>query len=247
MNTLGGATEVARGIYRCGSERVNWYLVREDGRFTVVDAGFPAHYPQLLGALEALGAEVDDIEGCLLTHAHPDHIGFAERLRTQIGVPVRLHPSEIQRARDGGDPPLGGFLKNLWRPAVLAYFVEVARSKGISVPGVTSAEKFEDGAEVDVPGRPQVIHVPGHTEGEVAFYLPEREVLFCGDALATVEFETWRGHEPQLLPEWINEDHARARRSLDRLEGLGEVGLLPGHGPPWTGPMEEAVFRAQTT
>lgn len=139
MNTFEDAVEVGRGIYRCGSKRVNWYLVREDERFTVVDTGFPAHYPQLLDTLEELGAEVADIEGCLLTHAHPDHIGFAERLRTQIGAPARLHPSGVQRAQEGGNPPLGEFLKNLWRPAVLAYFVEVARSKGISVPPVTAS------------------------------------------------------------------------------------------------------------
>lgn len=247
MNTLNGPTEVADGIYRCGSKRVNWYLIREGGKFTVVDAGFPAHYPQLLAALEELGADLAGIEGCILTHAHPDHIGFAERLRGQMGVPLQMHPSAVQRARDGGNPPLSGFLKNLWRPAVLAYFVEVARSKGTSVPGVTSAETFEDGAELDVPGRPQVIHVPGHTEGEVAFFLSDREVLFCGDALATVDFETWQSHEPQLLPDWINADHARARRSLERLEGLGEVLLLAGHGAPWTGPMEEAVSRVQTS
>lgn len=245
MNTLSGPTEVADGIYRCGSRRVSWYLIREAGRLTVVDTGFPAHYPQLLGALEALGAEESDIEECLLTHAHPDHIGFAEQLRTETEVPVRLHPLGIQRARDGGNPPLSGFLKNLWRPAVLGYFVEVARSEGISVPGVTSVETFEDGAELDVPGQPEVIHVPGHTEGEVAFSLPGREVLFCGDALATVDFETSKEHEPQLLPDWINEDHAQARRSLERLDGLGEVVLLPGHGRSWSGSMEDAVSRAR--
>lgn len=90
-------------------------------------------------------------------------------------------------------------------------------------------------------GQPRVIHVPGHTEDEVAFYLPDREVLFCGDALATVDFETWQGNSPQLMPSWLNVDHEQARESLTRLEPLGEVVLLPGHGDPWTGDLTEAL------
>lgn len=245
MSETHGVTEVADGIYRCGSRRVNWYLIREEGAFTVVDTGFPTHYPQLFETLATLGAGASDIGACLLTHAHPDHLGFARKLHEETGVPVKLHPSEIQRARAGGDPPIWGFVKNIWRPAVLAYFLEIAQSKGTAVPAVTSVDTFEDGAELDVPGRPTVIHVPGHTEGEVVFYLSDRDALLCGDALATADLETWRGHRPQLLPAWVNADHDRARQSLGRLEELGDVILLPGHGDPWSGDMAEAVRIAQ--
>ena len=102
-----------------------------------------------------------------------------------------LHPADAQRARIGGEPPLGGLVKNPWRPAVLRYFIEVIRSDGTSIQPVQTVERLDDGRELDVPGKPAVIHVPGHTESEVAFYLPDRDVLFCGDALATVDFETW--------------------------------------------------------
>ena len=132
-------------------------------------------------------------------------------------------------------------MKNLWRPAVLRYFIEVVQSDGTSIPPVRTIESLKDGSNPDVPGRPRVIHVPGHTDGEVAFYLPDREVLLCGDALATVDFETWQGNTPQLLPPWLNVDYDRARESLARLESLGEVVLLPGHGDPWTGDLTEAI------
>jgi glyoxylase-like metal-dependent hydrolase (beta-lactamase superfamily II) len=184
-------SELTEGVYRCGSDRVNWYLLEDDNALTVIDTGFPTHWQQFLHRLDELGYGRTDIEACLLTHAHPDHIGFAERLRETCGVPVWLHPADVQRARTGGEPPLGGLVKNPWRPAVLRYFIEVIRSDGTSIQPVQTVERLDDGRELDVPGKPAVIHVPGHTESEVAFYLPDRDVLFCGDALATVDFETW--------------------------------------------------------
>lgn len=229
------------GVYRCGSHRVNWYLLEDNDALTVIDTGFPTHWQQFLLRLDGLGYDRTDIEACLLTHAHPDHIGFAERLRESCDVSVWLHPADVQRAQAGGEPPLGGLVKNLWRPAVLRYFIEVIQSDGTSIQPVQTVEEFHNGRELDVPGKPVVIHLPGHTGGEVAFYLSDRDVLFCGDALATVDFETWQGNTPQLLPRWLNADHHQARASLAELESLGDVLLLPGHGDPWTGDLSEAL------
>jgi glyoxylase-like metal-dependent hydrolase (beta-lactamase superfamily II) len=233
-------SELTEGVYRCGSDRVNWYVVEDNDAITVIDTGFPSHWQQFRQQLDGLGYDRTDIEACLLTHAHPDHIGFAERLRETCDVPVWLHPADVQRAQAGGEPPLGGMIKNLWRPAILRYFIEVVQSDGTSIQPVQTVERVHDGRELDVPGMPVVIHVPGHTAGEVAFYLPDRDVLFCGDALATVDFETWEGNTPQLMPPWLNVDHDQARASISNLESLGDVLLLPGHGDPWTGDLTDA-------
>ena len=241
MANAGPPVEVADGVLRCGTDHVNWYLVEGASDAYVVDAGFPTHWEELEGVLAARGRGPDDLAACLLTHAHPDHVGFAQRLAEEADVRVWLHEAGDARARDGGDPPLGGFLRNLWHPEIARYVIEIVRSDGTSVDPVTDHDTFDDGTGFDLPGSPEAIHLPGHTEGQVAYYLRDRDVLLCGDALATVDFETWNGHGPRLLPPWLNEDHDQARRSVETLETVGDVVLAPGHGDPWTGNLESAI------
>ncbi|WP_154658553.1 MBL fold metallo-hydrolase [Halopiger djelfimassiliensis] len=245
MNDTTAGTAVADGVYRCGSDRVNWYLIDADDGLVVVDTGFPSHWNQLLELLESLEYDVTDVDACLLTHAHPDHAGFADRLRTEADVPVWLHEADAEHARGEGDLAVAQAVARLWRPELFRYFLEFARSGGFSVPPLTTFRSIDGRETLDVPGSPRVIHVPGHTEGHVAFYFPDHEVLVCGDEIVTVDFVAGRGHRPQLLAAWFNADHEQADDSLARLEPIGEVLLLPGHGDPWRGRTETAVDLAR--
>jgi len=96
---------VADGVYRCGSERVNWYLLETADGITVVDTGFPAHWEQFDSQLETMGYGVADVDACILTHAHPDHAGFAERLHREAGVPVWVHEADAAHARGDAEVP----------------------------------------------------------------------------------------------------------------------------------------------
>jgi glyoxylase-like metal-dependent hydrolase (beta-lactamase superfamily II) len=229
------------GIHRFGSRLVNWYVLEEGGRLTVVDAGFPGHWPQLLAALPALGRRLGDVEAVVLTHAHADHKGFAEQLRRTTGAAVWVHEADRALAlrRDPVPPP--GFRRNLWRPTVRGLMLHALRAGAFWGEPVRDVATFRDGEVLAVPGRPVAIHVPGHVAGEVALHLPERRALLSGDALVTVDLYTGRFGPPRLLAEGLNEDTAEAYRSLEKLEGLGGVALLPGHGDPWVGDAAEAV------
>ena len=56
------------------------------------------------GAVGSLGRSLDDLETVLLTHAHSDHTGFAERARTDAHAVVRIHREDEAMARTGKGP-----------------------------------------------------------------------------------------------------------------------------------------------
>jgi len=44
MATTETDSGIVEGVHRCGSRRVNWYLVEGNEGLTVVDTGFPIHW-----------------------------------------------------------------------------------------------------------------------------------------------------------------------------------------------------------
>lgn len=235
--------EVAEGVYRFGTQRINWYVLEGDDGLTIVDAGLPAHWPQLTKWLDANDYTLNDVGAELLTHGDVDHVGFARTLLDR-GVPVYCHPDDLPLLRGQPQSPPGWMLRNLWRPHFFAYVFEMIRDGVRSVEPITDFEPLADGVDLSVPGEPRVIFVPGHTPGSCALYIEDRDVLFCGDVLATRNIFTGREGNPQLIRA-ADEDHAEAKRSLARLEGLGSVTLLPGHGNPWSGDIDEALDLAR--
>src|SRR3954471_18439900 len=91
--------DVAPGVHRVEDAFTNWYLVEADDGITVVDAGVPTSWGSLHDALGQLGRTTDDLRALVLTHAHFDHVGFAERARTQLMLPVYAHEHEVPLTR----------------------------------------------------------------------------------------------------------------------------------------------------
>jgi glyoxylase-like metal-dependent hydrolase (beta-lactamase superfamily II) len=234
--------EIANGIRRIGPGMINVYLVEESAEVTIIDAGAPAQWNDLTGELAAMGRSLDDVRAVVLTHAHVDHVGFAERIRRERGVPVHVHELDAPLAR-GERKPQGQVTGGV-RPLPLLRFLVAALRNGMLRPATPIAEvgTFGDGATVDVPGAPRVILVPGHTEGSAVLHVASRDALFAGDAIATLNVVAGTTG-PQLAP--FGSDPARALASLSRLEGLDARLVLPGHGQPWRGGVPEAVRLAR--
>lgn len=239
-----GAGKVAPGVYRLGTPRFNWYLVEADGRLTVIDAGLPDHFRYLVRLLEVLDRRMDEVDAIVITHAHADHLGVAERLRRLSGAEVWVHEADAYRLRRAQRPPMG-IVMNMWRPFVIRLALEAVRAGVLKVPRVGEGRTFHHGEVLEIPGHPRIIHTPGHTEGHCALHLEQSGMLFSGDALMTANLLTGKPSHPRVPYRYSNADSSQAHASLDRLRDLGRVTLLPGHGEPWAGEARDAVIAAR--
>jgi glyoxylase-like metal-dependent hydrolase (beta-lactamase superfamily II) len=229
--------KLAPGLHRIGSDVVNVYLVEDAAGVTIVDAGLAGHWRELEQELTQLGRSLDDVRGIVLTHGDSDHIGFAERLRQQKGIVVRVHELDAARARGEVKKPNSGWGPIKVRP-LMRFLWYSARHGGLRIRPVREVTTFADGDVLDLPGSPQIIHVPGHTPGSVAVHIPAVDALFVGDAMTTGNVLTG---ETGPRPAPFTLDPKSALASLDKLEAVVATWVLPGHGAPWRGGVVEAI------
>jgi glyoxylase-like metal-dependent hydrolase (beta-lactamase superfamily II) len=236
---------VADGVHRIEDSYTNWYLIEEEGRLTVVDAGVPSSWSSLLEALNDLGRSPADVEAVVLTHAHFDHVGFAERARRELGIPVYVHENDVPLTRHP-------WRYAMERPRALYFATQVQalpivatflRNRAFWPPPLKDVVRYESGT-LPVPGSPRVVFAPGHTMGHCALHLPDRDVLIAGDAVVTLDPYTAR-RGPRLVARAATADTERNLRSLDALVQTGARTVLVGHGEPWTQGIEAAAAQAR--
>jgi len=236
---------VVEGVHRIEDCYTNWYLLEEEGRLTVVDTGVPSSWKSLLDALAQLGKSTSDIEAVVLTHAHFDHIGFAERARKQLGVPVWVHENDVPLTRHPMQysherPRSYYFATQVKALPIVASFV---RERAFFPTPIEDVNRYEEGT-LPVPGSPRVVLTPGHTVGHCSFHLPERDAVIAGDAVVTLN--PYRGTTgPQIVAGAATADSERNLASLDALVETGATTVLPGHGEPWREGVESAVAKAR--
>jgi glyoxylase-like metal-dependent hydrolase (beta-lactamase superfamily II) len=236
--------EVAAGTWRIDDGLANFYLRKENGSGLLIDGGCRGSARGLARALRLAGLAVEDVVAVLLTHSHIDHVGVAERVRVRSQSPVYLHADDHVMARCATPGLLGAVKTRLgmdWGPRVAWGLL---KGHCLPYPVVRELTPVADGEVLDLPGKPRVIWMPGHTMGSCAFLFEGISTLFSGDALVTM---AGRDGAVRCLasPAAYDDDPVAALESVERLVDLQAGLVLPGHGPDFSDGLSVAVAQAR--
>jgi glyoxylase-like metal-dependent hydrolase (beta-lactamase superfamily II) len=215
--------QLAEGVHSIGQKKgghVHAFLFEYAGGLTLVDTLFDDDAHDVVAYLQQVGRRPEELTHIVLTHAHRSHLGGVAALKRLSGATVYSHEWEAdiiageRKAQPGRLWPI--LPLSLW-----PFRIGLALGKPKHVP-CSVDEALNEG---DALGPLQVVHIPGHSPGHLAFHWPERRVLIAGDAIAT-----W----PSFGAGWpgFNLNEEQHRDSVRRLASFDAKVVGVGHGDP---------------
>jgi glyoxylase-like metal-dependent hydrolase (beta-lactamase superfamily II) len=217
-------TELAPGVYGLTQRKgghVYAFLLDDGASLTLIDTLYDTDGARVLAQLARMGRRAEDLAHIVITHAHRSHLGGVQALRERTGARVYAHEweADIVRGERTAQP-----VTIIPKRPVRAYFpFQFGAALGLGKHPPTDVDNYIH--EGDRIGPLHVLHAPGHTPGHLAFYWPEKRVLFAGDAVVT-----W----PRLEAGWpafrLNPKQHEA--SLRRMAELDVETVGVGHGQP---------------
>jgi hydroxyacylglutathione hydrolase len=166
----------------------------------VVDPG-----DDIARVLEIIARHGLTVKAIVITHAHIDHIGGAQKLKQATGAPVymNLNDTALQKMMAVQAGWLG---------------MRTPEAVQIDVPANEGDKLLVGAAEF------HVLHTPGHTQGSISLWIPSEGKLVAGDTLfldSIGRTDLPGGDSRQIL-----------RSIRDKLLPLpDDTEVIPGHGP----------------
>lgn len=214
--------EIASKVYQVsGLQAGRVYAIIDDDGVTLIDAGLASAGAKILKQLSKNGYQPTDVKRILITHAHGDHVGALPMLKEVTGATVVA--SAIETPIVEGREPIHFPPKDS-----LSGMARLMNYEGKLLPGTPVDRQVNDDDFIpEVLGGLKVIATPGHTAGQIAFWQPERALLFCGDALMNL-------FGLRLPFAAFTLDMSQAIRSVQKLAMLSPKTIFFGHGNPLT-------------
>ena len=209
----------------------NAYLVGDRLRWVLVDACIPGKEGLIQRAAERRFGRGSRPAAILLTHGHFDHAGSAGALADLWKVPIYAHERELPYVTGRAHyPPF-----NYNSPG---FFTRIARFCPTKTVDLGTRAGILDPKQ-PVPGLPgwQAIETPGHTPGHLAFFHSGDGVLLAGDAVTTMNLDSFfatmtRRQEVCRPPVPATANWKDAHRSVELLASLRPSVICAGHGAP---------------
>lgn len=221
--------QVTDGVYCLGgmlAGRV--YLIEDRDGLTLIDTAITRAGKQILREIEALEKKPTDVKRILITHAHPDHVGALPEIKR--ATRARVIASCVERPVIEGKIPIPRI-----PPEKLKGLIKIKLPSN-KLPPTRVDMELNGGEVLPILGGLQAVATPGHAPGHLAFWQPERRLLFCGDVLF---------HLRDLSLPWtfITVDPELNKRSVKRIAELDSSIVCFGHGEPL---MDNAAARVRS-
>lgn len=207
------------------------YLIETSDGLILIDAGYehPSCWESFQSSMAELGHDLASIRLVLLTHNHPDHVGFADRVRQASGARVVMGQADDFGYQDG---VRGGFLTQLRTALDLTgapsevtdqMYAEARKvahhAEDLRLDVVLTEDTDFTLGEVTV----RAVHAPGHTYGHTV-YVDSRGLVFTGDTMMA------EGPTQLAIPSQDGDDPAGDLvATLDRIADLGAEIACPAH------------------
>ncbi len=233
-----------------GLDRVNCYLLADGDSFTLVDCGIympdddrDHGWDDVTDALAACDVQVGAVTRLVITHPHIDHYGMAARFVEEAGAELVMHEvagEDLELYRDPAS--IAARLREMF----VQHGVEEAELEELTqyedwrpfVSGVVDATRPVLGGETLAIGDRawEIVYTPGHARSHICLWSAADRILISGDHLLgtiTPHIDFKRGVDDDPLGDFLT--------SLEEIERLDPVLVLPGHG----GPFDEGAERAR--
>ena len=189
----------------------NNILIQGEAGAALIDSGYHTHAPQTLALVRA-ELQGKPLDLLINTHLHSDHCGGNAALQAAY-PPLRtlIPPGQAAWVRD-------------WDPYALSY-----TPTGQHCPRFGFDAVLQPGTELRLGDALWQIHTaPGHDTHSVILFEPHSRCLISADAL-------WQRGFGVVFPELDGaEAFDEVAATLDVIEALQPLTVVPGHGTPFT-------------